>query len=286
MRGKTILLTGASSGFGRLAVPLLLDAGHTVIAGVRGGEARLREIFADEIAHHGGRLVAADLHMESDASRAEVASRIEEHFGGRLDVLINNAGYGLLGPLDDQTEAQIRRQFEVNVFGPVLLTKSLLPALRRTRGRVLFVGSIAGMIVSPFYGSYAATKHALEAYAESLRHEMAPFEVQVALIEPGSFKTDFAARSLVLSERSKDPSSLYHDDMKTFERSIRSYGERGGNPEHVARLIVDLCERERIPLRSLIGPDAKAMSALKRTLPERLRFAAMNVGFRKIMLGT
>ncbi|MCC7538811.1 MAG: SDR family oxidoreductase [Deltaproteobacteria bacterium] len=286
MRGKTILLTGASSGFGRLAVPMMLDEGHTVIAAMRGGEARLREIFADEVAHHGGRLVSVDLHMERSASFADVARKIDEHFGGRLDVLVNNAGYGLLGPLEDQTEAQIRHQFEVNVFGPVLLTKALLPALRRTRGRVLFVGSIAGSIVSPFYGSYAASKHAIEAYAESLRHELTPVGVQVALVSPGSFKTEFAARSLVLSEGSKDPSSRYHDEMRTFERSIRSYGGRGGDPSRVARLITDLCERARIPLRTLIGPDAKAMSALKRTLPDRVRFAAMNVGFRKIMLGT
>lgn len=286
MRGKTILLTGASSGFGRLAVPMMLDEGHTVIAAMRGGEARLREIFADEVAHHGGRLVSMDLHMERSASFADVARKIDEHFGGRLDVLVNNAGYGLLGPIEDQTEAQIRHQFEVNVFGPVLLTKALLPALRRTRGRVLFVGSIAGSIVSPFYGSYAASKHAIEAYAESLRHELTPVGVQVALVSPGSFKTEFAARSLVLSEGSKDPSSRYHDEMRTFERSIRSYGGRGGDPSRVARLITDLCERARIPLRTLIGPDAKAMSALKRTLPDRVRFAAMNVGFRKIMLGT
>lgn len=286
MRGKTILLTGASSGFGRLAVPMMLDEGHTVIAAMRGGEARLREIFADEVAHHGGRLVSVDLHMERSASFADVARKIDEHFGGRLDVLVNNAGYGLLGPIEDQTEAQIRHQFEVNVFGPVLLTKALLPALRRTRGRVLFVGSIAGSIVSPFYGSYAASKHAIEAYAESLRHELTPVGVQVALVSPGSFKTEFAARSLVLSEGSKDPSSRYHDEMRTFERSIRSYGGRGGDPSRVARLITDLCERARIPLRTLIGPDAKAMSALKRTLPDRVRFAAMNVGFRKIMLGT
>lgn len=282
--GKTIVLTGASSGFGKAALAALLARGNTVIAGVRGGEGRAAALFGAEIAALPGRLIAVDLHMERSETFAGVVRVVEERLGRRLDVLVNNAGYGLLGPFEDQSPEQVRHQFEVNVFGPMFLTRALLPALRAARGRIINVGSIAGILATPFYGTYSATKHALAAHSESLYYELRPHGVQVALVEPGSFKTEFAGRSLALAEGSRDPSSPYHDEMKRFEHNIRTYALRLGDPARVAALIVRLCERKHIPLHNLIGPDARALALLKRTLPSRWRLEAMDVGFRKTML--
>lgn len=281
---KTILITGASSGFGKLTVPLLLERGHTVIAAIRGGKNRLIEVFPSEIQAYGDRLHAIDLHLEQPDSINKVHEWIDDQFNGQLDVLINNAGYGLFGALEDQTPAQLRHQFDVNFFGPTLLTRSLLPALRASHGRVLTVSSIAGLYTFPYYGSYNASKFALEAMFEGLYYELKSFGIQVALIEPGGFRTNFTQRSKVIAAGAYQPGSLHTKKMQSFENSLQKFSPRLGNPIRVARLIVRLCEKRHIALRNIVGTDARFLHLLFRLIPDQWRVNFESLIFREIVL--
>ncbi len=279
---RVALVTGASSGFGLLLVPLLLARGWAVIAGLRGGESRLREVLGKESARYGARLAALDIHMEREETFEAARKLVDEEFGGKLDVLVNNAGYGLFGALEDQTASQLRQQMEVNFFGPVLLTKKLLPALCSARGRVINVSSIAGRFTFPLYGPYNASKFALEAMSEALHYELRPFGVQVGLIEPGGFRTSFN-RGKTMAEGSYNESSLYFRRTRKLEDFLMNTSARQGDPARVARKLVQLCERNRIPLRTPIGYDAFALTWISKFIPDSWRVKLEELAFRKIV---
>ena len=180
---KVILITGASSGLGREATLLLGRQGHTVYAG-----ARRVDRMAD-LADHGVTAVEMDVAVAGDNER--VVNHIVER-EGRIDVLINNAGSGLYGPIEDTPIDEARHQFEVNLFGLAHLTQLVLPHMRaQGSGRIVNVSSMVGRVFMPLSAWYLATKHALEGWSDCLRLETAPFGIQVVLIEPGSIKTEF-----------------------------------------------------------------------------------------------
>lgn len=283
MRPKTVLITGASSGFGKITIPLLLKKGHTVIAALRGGRTRLVEHFEAELQAYPDRLIALDLHLEKPESIQLASQLVTEKFGGKLDVLINNAGYGLFGATEDQTLEQIRHQFEVGFFGPIALTQALLPALRASRGRVICMSSVAGLYSYPLYGMYSASKFALEGWAESLHYDLRPLGVQVSLVEPGGFKTDFSTRSRIFGAKSNDPHSPYAQRSQALDRFLTHASPRLGNPLRVAKVLIRLTEKSRIPLRTTVGPDAKFMVVLGRLLPEGLRLWLVDRAFRFIL---
>ena len=266
---KSILITGSSSGFGRLTVGRLLERGHTVVAAMRGGEARARELLAEEWRAYPGRLHSVDLHMEKPATFPAARALVDGTLGGRLDVLVNNAGYGLFGALEDLTSDELRAQFEVNFFGVAELTRVLLPTLRAARGRVINVSSIAGLVTFPGYGPYSASKRALEGLTEGLHYELAPFGVQVALIEPGGFRTGFSRDSKRVAAATTG--SIYERQTRSLMGLFDRFATRLPAPTPVARRIVRLIEHRRMPLRNLVGTDAWAMHLLARALPDRLR---------------
>jgi NAD(P)-dependent dehydrogenase (short-subunit alcohol dehydrogenase family) len=278
---QKILLTGASSGFGKLTLEKLLKRGHRVIAAVRGGEERAKLLFPEEwIKNPSLRVIDLDMENTETFSRAEKA--IQEFFHGELDILINNAGYGMLGPLEIQSEEEVRHQMEVNFFGPIFLTQKTLPHLRKSHGKVINVSSVAGLIALPFYGSYNASKFALEAATEAMAYELRGAGIQFALVEPGGFKTDFSSRSLKTPARAYDPP--YTEQMKNFENFIKSKGTTlGGEPEKVANLMAHLCEKKKIRLRYLIGNDANSFVLLKRLIPDSLRVRATGTFFAKFV---
>ena len=280
--GRVVLITGTSTGFGRLAVPLYLERGWTVIATMRDAGGRGPQIFAEALKSSGSRLLLLELDVERPEDWTAAARYIEEKLGGRLDVLVNNAGYGLMGALEDQTLEQLRKQFEVNFFGLAGLTRTLLPLLRRNRGRILNVSSIVGLISTPFFSAYNATKHAVEGFTESLYYELRPMGVQVGLIEPGAFKTDFAARSLMIAEGVKDPHSPYAFVNEPFTRMVGNQ-KASADPIIVARKMVKLSECSRVPLRTLAGVDAHLMASLRRILPHGLRVGLMAFGLEQIL---
>ena len=178
---KTVLITGTSSGFGRQLAPRFLNAGWTVIATLRDASKR-SDLFAADLAKSPGRLFVLSLDVARENERVAAAGFIDRQFEGKLDCLVNNAGFGLFGALEDLSEDQIRRQMEVNFFGLVLLSRSLLPHLRRARGRIINITSALGYLGMPLTSLYCASKFAVEGLSESLYYELKPHGVQVAIV--------------------------------------------------------------------------------------------------------
>ncbi|WP_419165497.1 oxidoreductase [Candidatus Palauibacter sp.] len=221
---KVMLVTGASAGIGREVAILLAREGHTVYAGAR----RLARM--QDLTEHGIAPFQMDVTKEDDNER--VVSRIIES-EGRIDVLINNAGFGLYGPVEDIPLEDARYQFEVNLFGLAHLTQLVLPHMRAQRsGRIINVSSVVGKIFVPLGAWYVATKHALEGWSDCLRLETAPFNIQVVLVEPGAIKTEFLDVTRVrLNEYYDDtaykaqfePFFKMFDDSKAMGRSTRAH---------------------------------------------------------------
>jgi NAD(P)-dependent dehydrogenase (short-subunit alcohol dehydrogenase family) len=189
-----------------------------------------------------------------------------------LDALVNNAGIGVGGPLELVTPEDMSRQFDVNVLAQVAVTRAMLPALRRARGRIVFLSSIGGRVVMPFTAPYAASKHALEAIADSLRVELVSSRVQVALIEPGSVATPIWDKSRTEAERFTVPPELeaqYGHVRDAMGKFVEQTARRGIPPEEVAETIERALTAPRMRPRYLVGRDARLMLVLRRLLPDR-----------------
>lgn len=266
---RRVLVTGCSSGIGLRTAQAFRAAGWTVLAGLRRAQPVPPELV-------GAEPLALDLEQPEEIEAC--SARIE-----RLDCLVNNAGYALTGPFATYTAAQMRRQMEVNLIGPALLTQRLLPALRRARGRVIFVSSISGECGMPLNALYCASKSALEGLAESLRHELAPHGVQVALVEPGSYRTRFMQNmewgALVPEGASPEAGQL--ERYRSLQARIAA--RAGRDPVAVARAIVRLAGRARMPLRTRVGWDARFASALGRWLPERAALGILGAAYRRAL---
>ena len=255
---RAALVTGASSGIGAACAVRLIGAGWRVFAGVRrkgDAPAGTEEILLDV--------------TDEDHVRA-AAERIEELHG-----LVNNAGIALAMPLEFIPLDELRRQLEVNVIGQVAVTQAFLPQLRRTRGRIVFVGSIAGRSALPFLGPYAASKHALEAIADTLRLELGPFGVAVSLVQPGTIKTPIWTKSATVADAlaSGAPAELgdlYGKRIAAFREVALRRGAKGASAEEVARAVEEALTMERPRTRKLVGLDAKLRAGVER-LPDRLR---------------
>jgi len=213
--GKIILITGASAGLGRETAVLLAEQGHTVYAG-----ARRADRMAD-LAEVGITAVAMDVTTAGDNERA-VNQVIEAE--GRIDVLINNAGFGLYGPVEDIPLDDARYQFEVNIFGLAHLTQLVLPHMRaQGSGRIVNISSMVGKVFTPLGAWYIATKHALEGWSDCLRLEAAPFGIQVVLIEPGAIQTEFG--DVMVAELRKLPAdSAYHAQIEALSGLMEDPG--------------------------------------------------------------
>ncbi|PKU21484.1 oxidoreductase [Telmatospirillum siberiense] len=250
--GKVFFITGASSGFGRAIAMAAADAGHTVIGTVRSGAA------GDEIeAAATGRIHAVTLDVTDMDAIPAVVGTVEAAFGP-VDVLINNAGYGHEGILEESPLEEMRRQFEVNVFGAVAVAKSFLPKFReRRRGFIVNVTSMGGLITMPGIAYYCGSKFALQGISEVMRAEMAPFGVHVTALCPGSFRTDWAGRSMVRSERGiADYDDLFDPIRKA---RLEKSGRQLGDPAKLARAVLTLIESGNPPPQLLMGSDALAL---------------------------
>ena len=255
---RAVLVTGASSGIGEACALQLAQRGWRVHAGVR----------SDGDAPAGTEPVPLDVTDEEQIRAASAAI-------GDLDGLVNNAGIALAAPLEFIPVRELRRQLDVNLVGAVAVTQAFLPQLRASRGRIVFVGSIAGRSALPFLGAYAASKHALEAVADSLRLELAPFGIAVSIVEPGTIRTPIWTKSAALADelRAQMPAEvtrLYGERMEAFRRVAAKRGAGGASVDGVARAVEDALSSERPWTRKLVGRDAHLRAGLER-LPDRLR---------------
>ena len=269
-RVPVALITGASTGIGRASTLRLAADGWTVLAGVRdpaAGESLVREAG-------GGRVIAISLDVTDPAQIARARERVEEETGAAgLDALVNNAGIGIGGALGLVSEEDLRRQFDVNVFAQVAVTKAMLPALRRAHGRLVFVSSIGGRVAMAFTAPYAASKHAIEAFGDALRVELRTSGVQVALIEPGSVATPIWDKSRAEADRVSVPPELqreYGHVPAAMDKVLDDTARRGVPPAQVADTIHRALTSRRMKARYVVGRDAKAMLAVKGLLPDRV----------------
>jgi len=246
---KTFLITGVSSGFGRAFAEAALNDGHRVVGTVRGDAARQAfEALAPGRAHG----IVLEL-TEFDAI-APAIDRITDQ-AGQIDVLVNNAGYGYEGTLEESPLADLRHQFDVNVFAAVATIKAVLPAMRTRRaGHIVNVTSMGGFITMPGIAYYCGSKFALEGISESLAKEVAGFGIKVTALAPGSFRTDWAGRSMVRAGRSIPDYDALFSPIRAA-REAKS-GKQSGDPAKAAQALLKLVEAEDPPTHLLLGNDA------------------------------
>jgi NAD(P)-dependent dehydrogenase (short-subunit alcohol dehydrogenase family) len=246
---KLMLITGVSSGFGQALARQALVDGHRVVGTVRRAQAaETFEALCRDRAH--ARLLDV---TQFDAIN-DIVADIEANVGP-VDVLVNNAGYGHEGILEESPLADLRRQFDVNVFGPVAMMKAVLPFMRaRRRGHILNITSMGGYITMPGIAYYCGSKFALEGISDALAKEVQPFGIAVTAIAPGSFRTDWAGRSMQRTPRSiADYDALFDPVRKAREEKS---GKQLGDPARAARAILALIEAEAPPPHLLLGSDA------------------------------
>ena len=246
---KTWFITGSSRGFGRLIAEAALSRGDRAIL-----TARRSEDLADLVAQYPEQARAFALDVTDTAAIAPVVAQAEAAFGG-IDLLVNNAGYGLFGAVEEASADEYRRLFDTNVFGLVEVTRAVLPGLRaRRRGHIINLSSVAGFTARAGVGFYSASKFAVEALSEAQAQELRPLGIHVTIVEPGAFRTDFLGPSLVLSAQrlaDYEPTSGVNRDA-----ALARSGHQINDPRLAALALFDLSRLEEPPLRLPLGRDA------------------------------
>lgn len=277
LRGQVIIVTGASAGIGEAAARRLVAAGANVVLAARRQqrlESLRQELEANSPTASETSQKPRVLAVPTDITREEERERlVGETLSsyGRIDGLVNNAGFGQRGPVELVPIDQIRQNFETNLFSLIALTQKVVPSLRRQRsGRIVNIGSIAGKIARPFSSIYDATKHALEAITDGLRGEMFPFGVQVVLIEPGYILTEFLQVADQVSRPVIENAGPYAPFVAGFARLSEEAKSLAGHPDDIARLVLKALTVDRPRFRYAAPRHAQFFLAMKRLLPERL----------------
>jgi NAD(P)-dependent dehydrogenase (short-subunit alcohol dehydrogenase family) len=297
--GELVLITGTSSGIGLSAAIECAAAGHRVVATMRDPERRTALLHAAEA--RGVTVLVEQLDVTADGAAAKIRELTLKY--GPVFALVNNAGIVVSGPFEEQTDDEVRRQFETNVFGLMAVTRAVLPSMRAARrGRIINVSSVVGRVAFPLWSVYAASKHAVEGFSESLRWEIEPFGVDVCLVEPGTFKTAMLAsslrRSVTMGETPKPParpetpkstpppssaavprSGPYAALAETMEKMLLDEAEKAPPPDAVGKAIAALVADPSPRFRTLVGIDARTLVTLRRMVPDRL-FAS---GIRRLL---
>lgn len=246
---KTWLITGCSSGLGQSLARAVLASGANAVVTAR-DPGRL----ADLVAAHPQRALAAALDVTDPAAIAATLAQAEARFGA-VDVLVNNAGYGYRGAVEEGDAAEVAALFATNFFGAVAMIKAVLPGMRaRAAGTILNISSIAGRLAAPGSGYYSASKFALEGLSDALRKEVAPLGIRVTVIDPGAFRTEFAGRSLHQARAEiADYASTAGPRRKENDKT---HGTQAGDPDRAAQALLTLVAGTSLPARLLLGSDA------------------------------
>lgn len=266
---KVVLITGASSGIGLHTAKLFQTKNWKVAATMRAPEKaeELKRIVDVECF----RLDVTDV----GSIKSAIAATLEKF--GRIDAVVNNAGYGLIGPFEAASQEQIEKQFETNVFGLMNVCREIIPIFRQQKsGHIVNVASVGGRMAFPFYSLYHATKWAVEGFSESLQYELEPFNIHVKIIEPGPIKTDFYARSQDIT--SKEDLTAYDAFTSRAMQNMQKAGEEAPDGTVVAQTIYDAMNDGSTKLR--YGVNTKGILKLRRLLPESVFFSII----RKIIL--
>jgi NAD(P)-dependent dehydrogenase (short-subunit alcohol dehydrogenase family) len=239
-------ITGCSTGFGRELAKLVLDRGYRAVV-----TARDPHKIQDLIAGHEGRALALKLDVTNAGEVAEAAKKAETTFGS-IDVLVNNAGFGYVGAVEESEEDEVRAMVETNFFGLTRMIHVVLPGMRRRRrGSIVNISSIGGLVGFPGVGYYNATKFAVEGLSEALAKEVAPLGIKVLVVEPGPFRTDWAGRSL---KRSPQQIQEYAETAGAFrERITGGSGKQVGDPVRASEAILKAVESDDAPLHLVLG---------------------------------
>ena len=260
----TALVTGAGRGIGRAIAERLAGAGWTIYAGVRGG------VSPEHRVETGGRITPILLDITDQAHIVALADVLPD----RLDAVVNNAGIGVLGPIEALPMADLRRQFEVNLFGQVAVTQAALPRLRAATGRIVFISSTGGRSVVPMEGAYCSSKFALEGLADALRVELRPWHIPVTVVEPGPTDTDgWREVGAVIDDMEARLSPLHHDlyaeHVAGLRRNIGRFASATTPPDDVARAVERALTARHPRARYLVGGPAHAIIAMNAVLPTR-----------------
>jgi NAD(P)-dependent dehydrogenase (short-subunit alcohol dehydrogenase family) len=257
----TILITGATSGIGKHAALHLLARGHRVIASGRNPTA------LERLKQDGPALETVRLDVTDSGSIAAAVAEIDRLTGGTgVDVLVNNAGYGMAAPLSETTDADLRAQYETNVFGLMAVTRAFLPRMMERRaGRILNVSSVGGRVTFPLFGAYNSTKYAVESLSDALRRELRPFGVEVVLIEPGPIKTEFANVAMEFVGKYRSESSPYAPIYARADEIKRQTDGMSAGPEVISRAIEKAILARR-PAARYVAPFSSRLMVLFMTL--------------------
>lgn len=251
---KVALVTGASSGIGQVTAQALANAGYRVF-----GTSRKAVVSSPGVT-----MLVCDV-TEDVSVRAVIEEVVRQ--AGRIDLVVNNAGIGLLGGAEESSIAQAQRLFDVNVFGVVRVVNAVLPVMRKQKhGRIINMSSILGLIPSPFNAFYASTKHAIEGYTESLDHEVRAFGIRVVLVEPGLTRTSFEENLT----RADQPLPVYAAERLRSEVLMRKGVEAGDAPQVVANTVIKAATERKPKLRYSAGKQSQQVRSLRRFMPECL----------------
>ncbi|OGX30147.1 MAG: hypothetical protein A2705_00355 [Omnitrophica WOR_2 bacterium RIFCSPHIGHO2_01_FULL_52_10] len=263
---QVVLLTGCSSGFGLLTAARLAAQGYTVVATMR--DLRKEGNLTSEVNRRGGAVEVLQMDVTDKQSVTRAVERIKMGHG-RIDVLVNNAGYGIGGFFEDLTDEEIRAQMETNFFGVQNVTRAVIPLMRQSsRGKIINISSVAGFSTSPAFSAYNASKWALEAFSESLRYELQFFGIDVLLIEPGTYKTKIFYENAQYAQNFDNPQSPYFVWSQHLRKKVMTYvNDCHKDPEEIGVMVEKLIRAKNPPFRNIPDIESQVLSWLRRVLP-------------------
>jgi short-subunit dehydrogenase len=262
---KVAIVTGSSSGIGYETALLLARNGFRTYATMR----NLEKAKAISDVAKSEKLLLHTIKLDvTDEKSVNDAIKTIKSDAGRIDVLVNNAGYGLIGSLEDLSMSEIKAQYETNVFGLIRVTQSVLPIMREQKsGIIVNIGSVGGKMALPLSSPYIGTKFAVEGLSESIAYDLEPFGIKVVIIEPGPIKTNFDT-GMVVAQKNQNPSSPYYNNMQKLQISLNSIVKNGTPPTKVAEVILNAITTPNPNLRYTVGDDAALLVQKRKELPD------------------